>query len=106
MSETLTVLMAVYNGERFLRTAVDSILNQTHSDFRFLVVDDASTDSTPELLRRIRDPRLEVFRLDQNVGQTAALNIGLRRAATPYIARMDADDYSAPHRLERQMSLL
>lgn len=106
MSDKLTVLMAVYNGERFLQTAVDSILNQTYSSFRFLVVDDASTDSTPQLLRRVSDPRLEVYRLDKNVGQTAALNLGLRRAATPYIARMDADDYSAPNRFEEQMRLI
>ncbi len=102
----LTVLMAVYNGERFLQPAVDSILRQTYSDFRFLVMDDASTDSTPELLRRVKDPRLEVVRLEKNVGQTAALNLGLRRVSTAYIARMDADDYSAPERLERQMSRL
>lgn len=106
MSKTLTVLMAVYNGERFLRTAVDSILSQTHSDFRFLVVDDCSTDSTPEILRRVGDPRLEVVRLEKNIGQTAALNRGLRRAATPYVARMDADDYSAPNRLEEQMGVI
>lgn len=106
MSAPLTVLMAVYNGERFLQTAVDSILGQTYSDFRFLVVDDASTDSTPELLRRIRDPRMDILRLEKNAGQTAALNIGLRRIETPYVARMDADDYSAPNRLERQMDAI
>ena len=106
MSEPLTVLMAVYNGERFLQTAVDSILNQTHSDFRLLVVDDASTDATPQILRQIKDHRLEVLRLDRNIGQTAALNRGLRHAATSAIARMDADDYSAPNRLERQLSVL
>ena len=106
MSETLTVLMAVYNGERFLRTAMDSILSQTYPDFRFLVVDDASMDTTPQILRQVRDSRLEILRLDRNIGQTAALNRGLRHAATPYVARMDADDYAAPNRLERQMSVL
>ena len=106
MSEPLTVLMAVYNGERFLQTALDSILGQTYSDFRFLIMDDASTDSTPEILHRIRDERLEVVRLEKNIGQTAALNRGLRHTTTPYVARMDADDYSAPNRLEKQMAVI
>lgn len=106
MTVPLTVLMAVHNGERFVRTAVDSILHQTDPDFRFLIVEDASTDATYAILSRISDPRLEILRLDQNVGQTAALNIGLRYARTPYIARMDADDFSAPRRLEEQMRVL
>ena len=108
MSAPVTVLMAVYNDAGYLPTAMESILGQSYRDFRFLIMDDCSTDRTPELLRSYaqRDPRVEVVRLERNVGQTAALNIGLRRAATPWVARMDADDYSAPDRLERQMKAL
>ncbi len=102
----VTVLMAVYNGSRFLETAVPSILNQTCRDFRFLIVDDASTDDTRERIRSYGDDRIDLVCLEKNVGQTAALNIGLQAAATPWIARMDADDYSAPTRLEEQMGLL
>ena len=102
----LTVLMAVHNGEPHLQTAVESILAQHYRDFRFLIVDDASTDRTREIIRAADDPRLELLALPRSVGQTAALNIGLRRATTPWIARMDADDYSAPTRLAEQMTAL
>lgn len=102
----LTVLMAVYNGSPFLRVAIDSILNQTYSDFCFLIVDDASTDDTREIVRSYDDPRIQLLCLEQNVGQTAALNAGLQQAKTQWIARMDADDYSAPTRFEEQMKAL
>ena len=102
----LTVLMTVYNGGRYLRTAMDSILAQTYRDFRFLIVDDASNDQSRDIVRSYDDPRIELVALERNVGQTAALNIGLRRARSPWIARMDADDYAAPSRLQEQLSAL
>jgi glycosyltransferase involved in cell wall biosynthesis len=94
-----TVLMAVRNGEPFIRAAVESVLHQSHDDFAFLVVDDASTDNTREIVRGYGDPRIRLLALDENVGQTAALNRGLKEVKTDWIARMDADDYSAPDRL-------
>jgi len=103
---TVTVLMAVRNGSRYLRTAMESILRQSWSDFRFLIVDDQSTDDTREIARSYADRRIELLCLERNVGQTAALNIGLRKASSPWIARMDADDFSAPSRLEEQMRAL
>jgi len=106
MESELTVLMAVYNGSAYLRTAIESVLDQTYRQFRFLIVDDASTDDTRRIVRSYEDPRIELLSLDRNVGQTAALNIGVRHASTPWIARMDADDYSAPDRLEEQMRAL
>ena len=101
----LTVLMAVRNGGRFLSAAVESILAQTHRDFRFMILDDASTDETPVRLREYaaRDPRVDLIFLESNIGQTAALNLGFQNAKTRWIARMDADDFSAPGRLEAQM---
>ena len=102
----LTVLMTVYNGEPYLRTAIESILNQTYREFRFLIVDDGSTDTSREIVRSYEDNRIELVCTERNVGQTAALNIGLRHATTHWIARMDADDYSAPTRLEEQMKAL
>lgn len=106
MSCDLTVLMTVYNGAEFLRPALESILNQTYRDFHFLIVDDASTDDGLDIVRSYGDDRIDLLCLDKNVGQSAALNIGLRHASTKWIARMDADDYSAPTRLEEQMRLL
>jgi glycosyltransferase involved in cell wall biosynthesis len=106
MNGGLTVLMTVYNGSPYLRTAIDSILEQTYCDFQFLIVDDASTDDTREIIRSYEDSRIQLLCLEQNVGQTVALNIGLRQASTQWIARMDADDYSAPSRFEEQMRAL
>ena len=98
--------MAVHNGGPYLRTAIDSILQQTYRDFRFLIVDDASTDDTREIVGSYTDERIELLSLDVNVGQPEALNQGLHHASTRWIARMDADDYSAPTRFEEQMQVL
>ena len=106
MDRSLTVLMAVHNGGDYLRTAIDSILSQTYSDFRFLIVDDASTDDTKDIIASYQDDRIQLVSLEKNVGQTAALNIGLQHVTSAWIARMDADDYSAPERLEEQMGVI
>ncbi|MBI3616081.1 MAG: glycosyltransferase family 2 protein [Candidatus Omnitrophica bacterium] len=100
---SVTVLMAAHNAAPFLRPAVDSVLNQSFSDFRLLVVNDASTDDTREILRSYRDNRIQLLNLPKNGGQTHALNVGLERISTPWIARMDGDDICAPDRLEEQM---
>ena len=102
----VTVLMAVRNGEPYLQAAVESILNQTYRDFEFLIVDDLSTDNTREIIRSYDDKRIRLLSLDKNIGQTAALNRGLHEITTDWIARMDADDFSAPRRLERQMATI
>src|SRR3989338_10031399 len=106
MNPAVTVLMAVQNGGPYLRTAIESILHQTYRDFCFLIVDDGSTDDSREIVRSYDDRRIELLCLEHNVGQTAALNKGLRHAPTPWIARMDADDYSARTRLEVQIKSL
>ncbi|MBI4354507.1 MAG: glycosyltransferase, partial [Candidatus Omnitrophica bacterium] len=99
----VTILMAVHNGAPYLRMALESLLAQTMPQFRLLIVDDASTDTTREVILSFHDPRIELLRVERNVGQTAALNLGLRQTSTPWIARMDADDYAAPQRLEAQL---
>src|SRR6185503_2549867 len=99
----LTVLMAVRNGEPYLRAAVESILCQTYGDFTFLIVDDESTDNTREVVRSYDDRRIQLMVLEKNIGQTAALNRALQETKTEWIARMDADDYSDPRRFEMQM---
>lgn len=102
----VTVLMAVYNGERYLREAMDSILGQTFRDFEFLIVDDGSDDSTTAIIGSFNDSRIRVIRNENNLGLTKSLNIGLRAAKGEYVARMDADDISLPERLERQVGYL
>lgn len=102
----VTVLMSVFNGEKYLNEAVDSILAQTFKDFEFLIIDDASTDRTPEILRSYGDPRIRIITNEENLGLTKSLNKGLALTRGEYIARMDADDISHPKRLERQVNYL
>jgi GT2 family glycosyltransferase len=100
----VSVLLAVADGERYVKAAVRSILGQTTSDLELLVVDDASTDGTPAVLEGIRDPRLQVLRNDERVGLAASLNRALDEAGGRYVARLDADDVALPRRLERQLA--
>jgi glycosyltransferase involved in cell wall biosynthesis len=101
MSPRISIIMPVWNGEKFLAAAVDSLLAQTFTDFELLVIDDGSTDRTPEILRAYTDPRLRVLRLDHG-GIVVALNHGLSQAGADWVARLDADDISLPRRLELQ----
>jgi len=105
-SPRVSVLMAVYNGARFLREAVDSVLGQTLADLELIVVDDASTDDTPAILDSYGDPRLVRLRKERNVGPYRARNWALPRCRGQYIAPMDADDVSMPTRLEKQARYL
>jgi glycosyltransferase involved in cell wall biosynthesis len=104
---TVSVLMAVYNGEKYLSAAVESILGQTFLDFEFLILDDGSTDSTSHILRKYaaQDQRLHVISRE-NKGLVASLNELLGHARGRFIARMDADDISLPHRLSQQVQFL
>jgi len=100
----VSVLLAVHNGDPYLRTALDSVLRQTMADLELIVVDDASTDSTPGAIAMIDDRRLRVLRNDDQLGLAQALNRGLDEARGRYVARLDADDVALPRRLERQLA--
>ena len=100
----VSFLLAVHNGARYLGAAVESALGQTVEDLELIVIDDASTDETPELLAAVGDPRLMVLRNDQQDGLAASLNRGLDAATGPYVARLDDDDVAGPERLERQLA--
>jgi hypothetical protein len=100
----VTVLVAVHNGGRYLREAVESILRQTYRDFELLLIDDASTDGAVGALPL--DERIRVLRNDRNLGQVPSLNRGLEEARGAYVARLDADDAMLPERLERQVAVL
>ncbi len=104
----LTVLMAVYNGERFLAGAVESILGQTFTDFEFVIVDDGSSDGSREMIERYAaaDSRIVVLVNEENIGLTRSLNRGLDAARGRYLARQDADDVALPQRLARQVEYL
>ncbi len=102
----VSVVMAVYNGSRFLRTAVESILSQTLPDLEFVIVDDGSTDGTPTILDSYNDPRLVRVLNCENQGLTRSLNRGIQASSGTYIARQDADDWSLPERLALQVAYL
>lgn len=105
MDPKVSVIMSVYNGERFLHEAVGSILNQTFSDLEFIIINDGSTDSTRMILESYTDPRMRIFN-QKNIGLTRSLNKGLKKAKGKYIARQDADDVSDRKRLEYQVDFM
>jgi len=102
----ISVVMPTYNGERFLRPAIDSILNQTFPNFELIVIDDGSTDNTPRILTEFNDDRLIILTNDRNQGIAAATNRGLSAARGEYIALQDHDDISLPHRFQTQLDFL
>jgi GT2 family glycosyltransferase len=102
----ISVVMSVHNGSKYLKDAVESILNQTFQDFEFIIVNDASTDDTEEILKQFDDSRIKIIKNPENLGLTKSLNIGIKAAKGEYIARMDADDISLPHRFEIQVNFL
>ncbi|UCG13685.1 MAG: glycosyltransferase [Deltaproteobacteria bacterium] len=102
----VSVIMSVFNGQQYVGQAVQSVLKQTFADFEFIIIDDGSSDLTWEHLVAYRDPRIRLFRNQENVGLTKSLNKGLALAKGKYVARQDADDLSFPLRLEKQVTFL
>ncbi|MFV8325992.1 glycosyltransferase family 2 protein [Flavobacterium sp. ZS1P14] len=102
----ITVLMPVYNCELYVNAAIDSILNQSCTDFEFLILDDASTDETVSIIKSYKDSRIQLIEKPLNTGYTNSLNMGLQVAKGKYIARMDGDDISLPERFARQVAYL
>lgn len=102
----VTVLMPVYNGELYLRDAINSILNQTYTDFEFLIIDDGSTDNSAKIVKSYSDIRIRLIQNGKNLGLVVSLNKGIKLSQGEYIARMDCDDVSVTRRLEKQVSFL
>ncbi len=102
-SPEITVIMAVYNGEKYLSNSISSILNQTFSNFEFIIINDGSTDKSWEIITNYSRIDSRIIPINQkNKGLTKSLNIGLRLAKGKYIARQDADDISLPERFQKQ----
>ncbi len=103
----VTVLMTVYNDEAFVSEAIESILNQTFCYFEFVIIDDGSNDSTPDILKSYahKDERIKVF-WEKNSGTTVAANYGLSLSSGEYVARIDSDDRSFPFRLATEVEFL
>ena len=102
----VSVLMPVYNGEKYLRQSIDSILGQTFTDFEFLIINDGSTDASVALIESYNDPRIRLMHNETNLKLIRTLNEGIKLARGQYIARMDCDDISAPDRLSKQVAFM
>ena len=104
----ISVILPVYNGEKHLSECIESILSQTFQDFEFIIVDDASTDNTPQLLKEYakKDTRIKIVTHSINQKQTVAANTACKYAKGKYIARMDADDIALPNRFIKQVTFL
>ena len=106
MRPKISVIMSVYNEERHLRASIESILNQTFTDFEFIIVNDGSTDASLEIIMSYNDGRIQIVNNEENSGLTKSLNKAIKKAHGEYIARQDADDISLPSRLELQHEFL
>ncbi len=103
----ISIIMPVYNtDEKYLRPAVESILNQTFKDFEFLIINDGSINNAEEVILSYQDERINYIKNEKNLGLIKTLNKGLNLANGEYIARMDSDDISLPERFERQIDFL
>ena len=106
MNFKISLIMAVYNGSSHIRESIESILNQSFENFEFIIVDDASTDATSEILREYvtKDLRIKIITNEQNLGLTKSLNRGIAISCGEYIARMDAGDTSESARFAQQVA--
>ena len=102
----INVIMSVYNGEKYLGEAIESILNQSFTDYEFIIVNDGSTDNSLKIIQSYHDKRVCLINNETNIGLTKSLNKAIEQARGEYIARQDADDISLPNRLEEQMRYL
>ena len=104
----VSIIMAVYNGEEFLRDSILSVLNQTHKDFEFIIVNDGSSDNSLKIIEDFQknDSRIKIVNNNQNLGLTKSLNIGFIESKGEYIARLDSGDISLPKRIEKQVNFL
>jgi len=102
----VSVILPVYNDEKYIRFAIDSVLAQTFTDFEFLIMDDGSTDNTPAIIQSYPDNRIRYIKNEKNLKIVETLNRGIQLSKGKYIARMDSDDICTPERFEKQVAYL
>jgi glycosyltransferase involved in cell wall biosynthesis len=102
----LSVILPVYNAEAYILSSINSILQQSYSEFELIVIDDASTDNTVHIIESLHDERIKLIKKPVNTGYTDSLNMALECAAGKFIARMDADDTAHPNRLAKQVEYM
>lgn len=102
----VSVVMASYNHEAFVREAIESVLSQSYQDFELVITDDGSTDGTVKAIQGVADPRIRLNVFGENRGACVAVNDALTRARGNYIAVLNSDDYFLPGKLEKQVAFL
>ena len=102
----VSIIIPMYNRERYIREAINSVLSQTFQDFEIVVIDDGSDDSSVNIVESITDNRIHIYKNESNMGIPRARNIGLLHARGEYIAILDSDDVMRPARLEKQIAYL
>ncbi|MFC1775252.1 glycosyltransferase family 2 protein [Patescibacteria group bacterium] len=102
----VTVLMPVYNGEEYLKEAIDGVLNQTFTDFEFFILNDGSTDNGENIIKSYTDPRIKLINSDKNRGQAEIINEALDIVQSKYVVRVDCDDICLPKRLQTQVDFM
>ena len=102
----ISVVMPAYNAEKYIGESIESILNQTFTDFEFIIIDDGSTDRTAEIIKSYNDKRIKYVKNEINSGIVFSLNRGLDLAQGKYIARMDADDIAMKERFDKQLNYM
>ena len=106
MKPIVSVILPVYNGGEYLNEAIDSILCQSYTDFELIIIEDASTDNSLEIINMVNDQRIILHNNKYNLGQARSQNVGLKIASGAYVARLDQDDIMDPLRLEKQVNYL
>jgi glycosyltransferase involved in cell wall biosynthesis len=105
-SPKLSIVMPVYNRESYIQSAIDSILNQTFTDFEFIIINDGSQDNTVKLIETYDDSRIKLFHNDRNRGIVYSRNHGLQKVTGHYVGMFDSDDIALPEKFEKQVSFL
>lgn len=106
MSEKVSVVIPVYNAEKFIKATVDSVLKQTYENIEIILCENGSKDNTVDIIKSIDDPKVKVLYLGENKGAAEARNAGVMEATGDYVAYIDADDLWVPQKLEKQIAFM
>ena len=102
----VSILMTVFNHQKYINSSINSILSQTFRDFEFVIIDNGSTDESGRIIKKVKDKRIKFFNFKKNIGRTKCLNYGLKKCRGKYIAVQDSDDQSKKDRLKIQFNFL
>ena len=102
----ITAIIPIHNSSKHIKQCIESVLNQTYKNIELILIDDASTDNSVELVKNIKDNRIKLIELKENSGAAVARNKGIEEATGDYICFLDSDDYWLPNKLERQIKFI